>query len=140
MRIKSYVFRNMTPCSPFNINRQFGGTYRLHLQSRRIKINQREAVIKQKVTNCTLETLEEWPKQVQRWPPFTPRKMRGPQGHNIAVRIKLIRKRDLIVFGTAPRAPGETSAVSYKCKGEKGTELACDFRLRYCQISVSRNI
>jgi hypothetical protein len=35
--LKSTVFWDMTPCSPLNFNRRFGGTYRLHLQGRRNK-------------------------------------------------------------------------------------------------------
>jgi hypothetical protein len=34
--IKSTIFWDITPCSPLNVNRRFGGTYRLHLQGRRI--------------------------------------------------------------------------------------------------------
>jgi hypothetical protein len=34
--VKNYIFWNITLCSPVRINRRFGGTYRLHLQSRRI--------------------------------------------------------------------------------------------------------
>jgi hypothetical protein len=40
--MKSIVFWGMTPCSPFSCTRRFGGTYRLHLQGRRIiSVNQR---------------------------------------------------------------------------------------------------
>jgi hypothetical protein len=35
--MKSVVFWDMTPCSSLKVNRCFGGTYRLHLQSRRIR-------------------------------------------------------------------------------------------------------
>jgi hypothetical protein len=40
----STIFWDITPCSPLNVNRRFGGTYRLHLQGRRISkaTNQRE--------------------------------------------------------------------------------------------------
>jgi hypothetical protein len=34
--MKSIIFWDMTPCSPFSCTRRFGGTYRLHLQGRRI--------------------------------------------------------------------------------------------------------
>jgi hypothetical protein len=34
--MKSAVLRDITPCSPLKVNRRFGGTYRLHLQGRRI--------------------------------------------------------------------------------------------------------
>jgi hypothetical protein len=34
--MKSSVFCNIMPCSPLKLNRHFGGTYRLHLQDRRI--------------------------------------------------------------------------------------------------------
>jgi hypothetical protein len=47
--IKSYIFRDKTPCNPLKINRRFGGTCRLHLQRRRIRqaTNQHEAGSKQ---------------------------------------------------------------------------------------------
>jgi hypothetical protein len=35
--IKSTIFWGITPCSPLKVNRRFGGTYRLHLQSRRTR-------------------------------------------------------------------------------------------------------
>jgi hypothetical protein len=43
--IKSTIFWDITPCSPLKVNRCFGGTYRLLLQSRRISRarNQRES-------------------------------------------------------------------------------------------------
>jgi hypothetical protein len=34
--LKSIIFWDMTPCSTLSFNRRFGGTYRLHLQGRRI--------------------------------------------------------------------------------------------------------
>jgi hypothetical protein len=34
--VKSYIFWDITPCSPLKVNRCSGGTYRLHLQCRRI--------------------------------------------------------------------------------------------------------
>jgi hypothetical protein len=34
--LKSTVFRYITPCSPLRVIRRFGGTYRLHLQGRKI--------------------------------------------------------------------------------------------------------
>jgi hypothetical protein len=33
---KSTIFWDITPCSLLSVNRRFGGTYRLHLQGRRI--------------------------------------------------------------------------------------------------------
>jgi hypothetical protein len=33
---KSYIFWDITPCSPLKVNRRFGETSRLHLQDRRI--------------------------------------------------------------------------------------------------------
>jgi hypothetical protein len=33
--MKSIIFWDMTPCSPFSFNRRFGETYRLHLQGLR---------------------------------------------------------------------------------------------------------
>jgi hypothetical protein len=35
--LKSTIFWDITPCSPLKVNRCFGGTYRLHLQDRRIR-------------------------------------------------------------------------------------------------------
>jgi hypothetical protein len=34
--MKSTIFWDITPCSPLEVNRRFGGTYRFHLQGRRI--------------------------------------------------------------------------------------------------------
>jgi hypothetical protein len=34
--MKSSIFWDITPCSPLKFSRHFGGTYRLHLQGRRI--------------------------------------------------------------------------------------------------------
>jgi hypothetical protein len=34
--MKSIIFWDITPCSPVRVNWRFGGTYRLHLQGRRI--------------------------------------------------------------------------------------------------------
>jgi hypothetical protein len=41
----SSIFWDITPCSPLKVNRRFGGTYRTHLQGRRIRRarNQRES-------------------------------------------------------------------------------------------------
>jgi hypothetical protein len=36
MVMKSTILWDITPCSPLKVSRHFGGTYRLHLQSRRI--------------------------------------------------------------------------------------------------------
>jgi hypothetical protein len=36
MDVKSSIFWDITPCSPFKANRRFGGTYCLHFQGRRI--------------------------------------------------------------------------------------------------------
>jgi hypothetical protein len=36
--MKSSVFLDITPCSPLKVNRRFGGTYRLHLRSRRLRL------------------------------------------------------------------------------------------------------
>jgi hypothetical protein len=41
--MKSTIFWDMTPCSPFSVNRRFGGTYHLHLQSRRNKFSMKPA-------------------------------------------------------------------------------------------------
>jgi hypothetical protein len=34
--MKSFIFWNITQCNPLKVNRRFGGTCQLHLQSRRI--------------------------------------------------------------------------------------------------------
>jgi hypothetical protein len=34
--MKSIIFLDIMPCSPLRVNWRFGGTYRLHLQGRRI--------------------------------------------------------------------------------------------------------
>jgi hypothetical protein len=34
--MKTTIFRDITPCSTFRVNRRFGGTYNLHLQGRKI--------------------------------------------------------------------------------------------------------
>jgi hypothetical protein len=43
--MKSTIFWDITPSSPLRANRRFGGTYRLHLQGRRISRarNQRDS-------------------------------------------------------------------------------------------------
>jgi hypothetical protein len=33
---ESYIFWDITPCSPLSVNRRFGGTGRLHLKGHRI--------------------------------------------------------------------------------------------------------
>jgi hypothetical protein len=35
--LKSSIFWDITPCSPLKANRRLGGTYRIHLHSRRIR-------------------------------------------------------------------------------------------------------
>jgi hypothetical protein len=40
---KSIIFWDMTPCSPLNVNRRFGGTYRLHIQGRKKKFRKKPA-------------------------------------------------------------------------------------------------
>jgi hypothetical protein len=42
--MKSPIFWDIRPCGPSKVNRRFGGTYRLHLQGRRIsrESNQRD--------------------------------------------------------------------------------------------------
>jgi hypothetical protein len=44
--LQSSIFWNITPCSPLDVNRRFGGTYHLHPQGRRISQarNQRESM------------------------------------------------------------------------------------------------
>jgi hypothetical protein len=35
-RVISSIFWDITPCSPLKVNRRFGGTFRLHLQERKV--------------------------------------------------------------------------------------------------------
>jgi hypothetical protein len=39
--LKSNIFWDITPCSPLNVNRRFGGRNRLHLQDRKNKLNKK---------------------------------------------------------------------------------------------------
>jgi hypothetical protein len=41
--MKNIIFGDMMPCSPFSVNRRFGGTYRLHLQGWRNKFRKKQA-------------------------------------------------------------------------------------------------
>jgi hypothetical protein len=41
--MKNTIFRDITSCSPLNVNRRFGGTYRLHLQGRQNKFSKKPA-------------------------------------------------------------------------------------------------
>jgi hypothetical protein len=53
--LKSTIFFDITPYSPLKVNRRFGGTYRLHLQSRRISRakNQREIRCQAELASCS---------------------------------------------------------------------------------------
>jgi hypothetical protein len=33
--LKSIFFWDMTPCSPLNVNRRFGGTYHIHIRGKK---------------------------------------------------------------------------------------------------------
>jgi hypothetical protein len=70
---KSYIFWDITPCSPLRVNRHYGGTCRLHLQDRRISQarNQRKGCGS---ACCLLHTgliLRSW-----RWRRYVPPKRR----------------------------------------------------------------
>jgi hypothetical protein len=56
--MKSIFFWDMTLCSALSCTRRFGGTYRLHLQGRRIvqQLNALHDVISQKKILCSTET------------------------------------------------------------------------------------
>jgi hypothetical protein len=41
--MKSTIFWDITPCSPFSVNRRFRGTYRLHLQGLKNKMSKKPA-------------------------------------------------------------------------------------------------
>jgi hypothetical protein len=41
--MKSTIFWDIARCSPLSVNRSFGGTYHLHLQGQKIKLNQKPA-------------------------------------------------------------------------------------------------
>jgi hypothetical protein len=55
--VKSTIFWDITPCSPLNVNRRFGETYRLHFQGRRISWarNQRESPLLWSTYSSTLK-------------------------------------------------------------------------------------
>jgi hypothetical protein len=57
--MKGSIFWNLTACSPFKVNRRFEGTYRLHLQCRRIREgrNQHEATSQHHLTHNGLHGL-----------------------------------------------------------------------------------
>jgi hypothetical protein len=58
MELKSYVVCDITPCSPLNIIRRFGGTFRLHIQGRISQaINQREVSRKRNVVSQKIELI-----------------------------------------------------------------------------------
>jgi hypothetical protein len=44
VRLKSTVFWDITPCNPLNVNRRFGGTYRLHLQCSKNNLSKKPGV------------------------------------------------------------------------------------------------
>jgi hypothetical protein len=51
---KSSIFWDLTPCSPLNVNRHFGGICRLHLKGRRMsqERNQRDALYTENRLAC----------------------------------------------------------------------------------------
>jgi hypothetical protein len=57
LSLKSDIFWDITPCSPLKVNRRFWGTYRLHLQGRRIirARNQHETDVQAEAI-CSSET------------------------------------------------------------------------------------
>jgi hypothetical protein len=52
--LKSTIFWDITPCSPLNVNRSFGGTYRLHLQDRRISRARNQLVSRWQAELCDM--------------------------------------------------------------------------------------
>jgi hypothetical protein len=36
MKKNSFVFWDVAPCTPLEVNQRFGGTYRLHIQGRKV--------------------------------------------------------------------------------------------------------
>jgi hypothetical protein len=73
--MKSIIFWDMTPCSPFSFNQRFGETYRLHLQSRRNTFSKtsKQAGDKQKPNACFLVLLNLFLRP-WRWRPYVPPK------------------------------------------------------------------
>jgi hypothetical protein len=70
--IKSSIFWDITPCSPLSVNRRFGGTYRLHLQGRRIRRarNQCESRWQAELeAMCSSETSVDFQRTEQRYIP-----------------------------------------------------------------------
>jgi hypothetical protein len=71
--IKSFIFWDITPCSPFKANWRFGGTFRLHLQSRTVSQarNQRESrwQADEMEATCSTETSVDFQRTTRRYIP-----------------------------------------------------------------------
>jgi hypothetical protein len=61
--MKSSIFWDITRCSPFQVNRRFGGTYHLHLQGRKNKLSKKP-------------TWKQVASRAWRWRPYVPPKHR----------------------------------------------------------------
>jgi hypothetical protein len=60
LSVKSSIFWDITPCNPLKVSRHFGGTCRLHLQSRRLTQarNQHDAGSEHGISNATLSSCD----------------------------------------------------------------------------------
>jgi hypothetical protein len=58
--MKSFVFWDIPPWSPLKVNRYFGGTYRLHLQSRRISQARNQHESRWQAEQLCLHMLSRW--------------------------------------------------------------------------------
>jgi hypothetical protein len=57
IKLKSTIFWDITPCSLLKVNRRFGGTYRLHLQGRKISRARNQSESRWQATTLTLNGL-----------------------------------------------------------------------------------
>jgi hypothetical protein len=58
--MKNTIFRDITPCIPLKVNRRFGGTYRLHLQGRRIRQAKPKNMQVEIMANLLANLLSRW--------------------------------------------------------------------------------
>jgi hypothetical protein len=78
--LKSTVFWDITPCSPFNVNRRFGGTYRLQLQGRRIGRARYQCESRWQAEQSANRNFELYRKQGGKWKSGTQFWLARPQG------------------------------------------------------------
>jgi hypothetical protein len=66
--MKSLIFWDITPCSPFKVNRRFGGTCRLAPASRLVSSSAYSSTLKTEAT-CSSETSVDFQRTIQRYIP-----------------------------------------------------------------------